>query len=198
VHPVGKVSVFLVIAHVGERQHGDGFVCDDRCGCCGSRGFCHRRRRRLRPEDHGQGHPDHPTAPASQPVRISRRYGWGRGPRRSCGGEQVNRERFGDILEGLRTERLGLQRQLPFTASYTDWLDADRDRPGLRLQAGGDVHPVADHIPACAEDITQVDADAVLQRVGRPGAKLLLDLQRASHRLDHAPKAAATGRPRWT
>ncbi len=135
---------------------------------------------------------------ADRADRDHRLWRNGRGARRGCGrrcaagrSDMIDGDRVVDVLELLRAAIDEAEvRQL--AADLVEHLgrDADRTRPGDRLETGRDVDAVAVQIVAFDDDVADVDADAELQRlhlrprIARPDG--LLALGGAEHRRDRA------------
>jgi hypothetical protein len=110
-------------------------------------------------------------------------------PRRSHGTEDAHRpcdvlERLlADVLEGNLKAACGILLNAP--------RDADTARLGQAFEPRGHVYPVAQDVAVLDDDVPLVDADAELDAVVRPGARVplghrLLNLNRAAQRTDHA------------
>ena len=99
--------------------------------------------------------------------------------------QPIDPDGFRDVLDRLLAQEVGAERQLAPDLVVNAAGDVDAARLGQRLQAGGDVHAIAEQVIALDHHVAEVDADPeleppVLGQLAISGCQLLLDLDRAS------------------
>ena len=108
--------------------------------------------------------------------------------------KQIDPDRFGDVLELGRTEIGDGKIEPPLHLTVGVLGQADRARLGDAFQTRGDIDAVAHQIAVgLLDDIAQMNADAEVdaslgRQTGVARNHAVLNLDRASHRVDHAAK----------